>query len=68
MEEKRIKATKKKISALKKSRHLLYRRMLSIKMQNELYKKKYQNKKDVEELGVAVKQIDKMIKYFESLI
>ena len=68
MESKRIKEIKRKLIYLKESRHLLTRRKLSLEIQNKLYKEEFQNKQDVEELEIAIKQINKSIQYYESLL
>ena len=68
MESKRIKEIKRKLIYLKESRHLLTRRKLSLEIQNKLYKEEFQSKQDVEELEIAIKQINKSIQYYESLL
>ena len=68
MENKRIKEIKRKLIYLKESRHLLTRRKLSLEIQNKLYKEEFQSKQDVEELEIAIKQINKSIQYYESLL
>ena len=68
MESQRIKETKRKLIYLKETRHLLTRRKISLEIQNSLYKEEFQSKQDVEELEIAIKQINKSIQYYESLL